>query len=333
MSLVYFENILGQNKAKNLLFRSFKQDKISHAYIFRGPGGVGKKTTALSFAAFLNCQNKRENEFCGECSSCRKFASKNHPDFLDLTPDGSTIKIEQIRELKKKLAFPPFEADFRVVLLPDIHLTMQRKEVANSLLKTLEEPPAQTLIILTADASGAVLPTILSRCQVVPFYEISETEITHKLIFDKVMDESVAKALAALASGSLGKAMRLADGVMFTLRRELLESIHSLRPNEGIAIEKIMVFASQVAELKEDIPEFLDLIRSWLRDMLFIRFGGNLALVMNHDLSHLYKNVGNRWEVADLFAKLEYLDLARKQLNHNCNRISVCEMLFWELLY
>lgn len=332
MSLVHFSHILGQKKAKRILFRSFEQDKISHAYLFRGLDGVGKKTFALSFAAFLNCQNRRGDEFCGECSSCRKFASGNHPDYLDLTPESSTIKIAEIRELKKKLTFPPFEADYRVILLPDIHRTMSRKEVSNSLLKTLEEPPDRTVLILTADESGAVLPTILSRCQVILFNAIPLAEISERLIEKLAIAGPEATTFAALAGGSLGRALKLADGNMLAVRRELLEIIHASQAPEGITIEKIMTIANQVSEFKEDIPEFFDLLRSWLRDMLFLSFGGKRSLLMNQDLLHLYQSVGRRWSVSDLFAKLDYLKLAKKQLRHNCNRISVCEMLFWELL-
>ncbi|MDP2752801.1 MAG: DNA polymerase III subunit delta', partial [Nitrospirota bacterium] len=127
-----FAGIIGQEKAKKLLHRAVEQNRLAHAFLFKGPMGVGKKTLARTFAAALNCQNQEGNEPCGRCPSCRKFRSGSHPDFLVIEPDGAAIKINQVRELKKTLAFPPFEAKIRVALLCDIH-TM-RREAANSLL-------------------------------------------------------------------------------------------------------------------------------------------------------------------------------------------------------
>ena len=329
---LHLQNIIGQEKAKKILCRSLAEDKIGHAYLFRGPDGVGKKSTALSFAAYLNCQNRKGDDFCGHCSSCRKFAAASHPDYLELLPTSGSLKIDQIRELKKKLTFPPFEARFRVVLIPDIHQTLSRKEVGNSLLKTLEEPPADTVLILTADESGSVLPTIMSRCQVIPFHSLPLQEISALLTAKQAMGLQEAVTLATVAGGSLGRAMMLADAGMLTLRREVVESLQTLHVNDGAVVETVMGLAGRVAELKEELNDFLDLLKSWVRDMLLLRLGGGLPLAMNQDLCHLYESVGDRWSVADLLGKLDCLELARKQLNHNCNKVSVCEILFWKLL-
>ncbi|MCK5480956.1 MAG: DNA polymerase III subunit delta', partial [Gammaproteobacteria bacterium] len=143
-----FINLLGQDKAKSLLREAVARDRMSHAYLFRGPDGVGKKRAALTFASYINCQDPDMDDACGQCISCKKYLSGNHPDLLSVQPDTAVIKIGQIRELKKQLVFPPLEAKCRVVVIEDVH-TMKR-EAANSLLKTLEEPPEQNLLILTA---------------------------------------------------------------------------------------------------------------------------------------------------------------------------------------
>ncbi|MBU2538126.1 MAG: ATP-binding protein, partial [Proteobacteria bacterium] len=108
-----FAEIIGQDKAKKLLHRAVEQHRLSHALLFKGPMGVGKKTFARIFAAFLNCRQPENYESCGRCPSCLKFQASSHPDFIVIEPEGAAIKINQVRELKKNLAFPPLEAKIR----------------------------------------------------------------------------------------------------------------------------------------------------------------------------------------------------------------------------
>jgi DNA polymerase-3 subunit delta' len=326
------ENIFGQDKAKTMLLRSFKRNKLSHAYLFRGPAGVGKKTTAASIAAYLNCLSPGDDDFCGTCSSCIKFKSGNHPDYYEILPDGSAIKIGQIRELKKKLTFAAFEAKYRVVVLPDIHHNMRRKEVANSLLKTLEEPPNDTVFILTADESGVVLPTILSRCQVIPFYHLPYEEVSVRLQDSLGLDHEEAYTLAAATYGSLGQAAVLAEKGLLDLRLDLVDQLMTLEENAGITVEKIMILANRIAVLKDELFDFLDLLKLWVRDLLIISSGADPSLIVNQDLQHTYNSAQERWSLPELFDKLGCLNMAKKQLNQNCNRVSVCEMLLWKLL-
>ena len=141
MNTNYFtiDSVLGQEKAKKMLRRAVRGNRLSHAYLFRGPAGVGKKTLARAFGNYLNCQNPTNGQdACASCQSCHKLKSGNHPDLLVVEPEGVSIKIKQIRELKHALTFPPFEANYRIVLITDVHA--MRREAANSLLKILEEP-------------------------------------------------------------------------------------------------------------------------------------------------------------------------------------------------
>ncbi len=173
--------IAGQPKAIKLLNRSLASQRLAHAYLFTGPDGVGKYTTARSMAAILLCPDVSDLKPCGICPGCQKFSSGNHPDFLHISPMGTAIKIDQIRELKKALSFSPLEAEYRVTILEDVH-TM-RREAGNSLLKLLEEPPPDNILLLTADESVQLLTTIVSRCQVIPFYPLppgADSRNTHE---------------------------------------------------------------------------------------------------------------------------------------------------------
>jgi DNA polymerase-3 subunit delta' len=321
-----FSEVLGQAKAKELLRRALTSAKMSHAYLFRGPAGVGKKTTAAAFAATINCLKPVDHLACGQCASCQKFRSANHPDFQHIAPDGASIKIKQIRELRKSLAFPPFEARYRVILIADAH-TM-RRETANSLLKTLEEPPANTVLILTADEANTVLPTIVSRCQVIPFFALPQAEVAQRLMAETDLPPEQAATLAAIAEGSLGRARMLHEKALLPLRQEIVTTLLRLPPDGPETVETIFSLAEETAKLKDELAELLDLLRTWYRDLLLA--GGSQPL--NQDLTPTWEAARQRWPEPELFARLDRIDRAKRELARNCNRSLVCEVLFFGLL-
>ncbi len=325
-----FANIIGQDKAKTLLFTSFAREKLAHAYLFRGPDGVGKKRLALTMAAFINCHHPGETDVCGSCASCRKFDAGSHPDLLHIRPDGQGIKIKQIRELKHALTFPPFEARTRVVVLEDVH--SMRREAANSLLKTLEEPPADNLLILTADEAGDLLPTIVSRCQVIPLHALPYGEVARVLCRDHDLDPARAATLAALAEGSLGRAGLLLDRDLLDLRQELIKGLTRLSPADPESVGTILQLAERAAGLKEHLGELLAMLKTWFRDLLLLAGGGPQELITSQDLAATLGMAVKRWNIPELQKKLKMIQRAEKELHRNCNRTLVCEVLFLGLL-
>ncbi len=321
-----FSEVLGQPKAKEMLSRAMASAKMSHAYLFRGPAGVGKKTMAHAFAATINCAAPVSHEACGSCPSCQKFRSGNHPDFQMIAPEGASIKIQQIRELKKSLAFPPFEARYRVILLADAH-TM-RRETANSLLKTLEEPPANTVLILTADEASGVLPTIVSRCQVIPFFALPQAAVAQTLMAEAEIMPEAAATLAGIAEGSLGRARLLRDKELLPLREQVVTTLLDLPPDGPETAETVFALAEAAASLKEELPELLDLLRTWYRDLLL----AGPTQPLNQDLASTWETARARWPEPELFARLDRIDRAKRELARNCNRALVCEVLFFGLL-
>lgn len=330
MALSAPEIISGQPKAATLLDRSLRSEKIAHAYLFRGPEGVGKREAATAFAAQLNCAEQENGAACRRCPSCRKFFSDNHPDFIHIEPDGAAIKISQIRELKKTLTFPPFEARYRVVLLADIH-TM-RREAANSMLKTLEEPPDDTIIILTGDEAGTILPTILSRCQIIPFFALPFAQVAETLQAETEISPDEAASLAAAAEGSIGRARLLHKSGLLSLRREIVETLLKYSATAPGGVEPILTLAEKSAALKENLPELLDLLRLWFRDLVVSKVGGNSTLITSRDLQPSFAQAQKRWSLTELGDRLDHLTEAEKQLSRNCNRALVCEVLFFALL-
>jgi len=324
-----FKGIIGQQKGKNLLLSAFRRGKISHAYLFQGPSGVGKKLTAHAVAAFLNCHNQKEGDACCSCPSCKKMASGNHPDFHVISPQGNRIKIDQIRQLIKQLAFPPFESPYRIVLLADIqHLGL---EAANSLLKTLEEPPEQTILILTVDDQNAPLPTILSRCQTIPFFSLPTEEVSRFFQQEGAMTKEVATTLASVCGGSIGNGRIIVDNNFLELRTHVIRQIETTDKQSPSAVGSTLRLAEKIADLKERLPDFLDLITLWLRDLALIQNNCH-EYIANQDLLASLSNRQKKWHSGDIFKRIQRVALAKKQLAFNCNRIMVCESLFFALL-
>ena len=325
-----FKHLLGHGKAKSLLLEAAAKNQIGHAYLFRGPDGVGKKRAALTYAAYINCKSPQENDACCHCAACRKFASGNHPDLIHIAPDGAAIKIGQVRELIHQLAFPPLEAKVRVIILEDIH-TM-RREAANSLLKTLEEPAPNNLLILTADQAGDILPTIISRCQIIPFGPLDYEDIAQVLMLENGMERAQALTLASVAEGSLGRAKLLLQEDLLVFRQEVIEQLLLLQNNQSETIAQVFRLSEKAAALKENIYEFLALLRLWYRDLILIAAGAPESSTANKDLASFLPAAQQRWDLAQLHEKLHRLDQAERQLLRNCNRTLVLEALFFDLI-
>lgn len=312
----------GQYQARNLLARSIAADRLAHAYLFRGPEGVGKQLFARGLAAAVNCKQRKNLSACGICAACKKFAAGSHPDFMLVSPEKGAIKIGQIRDLIKNLSFAPYEAETRVVLIEDVH-TM-RQEAANSLLKTLEEPPANNLLILTAASTGNVLQTIISRCQTIPFYVLTFEETTKILVRqDESLDIETATLLARLAEGSPGRAMLLQRRELVAFWKDLIALLLDRGENEAEDVGKILLMAEAMAALKEDLPSLFSLLRLWIRDCLFTVHGQQV------EAGSL--NARKDWNSEQYFAKLKAVNQAEKELGRNCNRTLVCEVLLFRL--
>lgn len=322
--------LLGQEKARGLLNRSFARHRLAHAYLFQGPAGVGKKTAARALAAGINCTAPAGLNACGSCPSCRKFLSGNHPDLVQIKPDGAAIKIGQVRELIRLLSYPPHEAAFRVIILEDVHTMKQ--EAANSLLKTLEEPPADHLMILLVEEAADLLPTIVSRCQVIPFYALPCESVTEALIASHAIDRDTAATLAAVAEGSLGRARLFLEKDLLARRREIVELLLSLEPGQPEAVGALLRLAEKTAALKDDLPELLGLLKAWFRDLIVLAAGGPESMTSSRDLKSALPAARRRWPLPALFARTTCLAQAERELKRNCGRSLVCEILFLNLL-
>ncbi|WP_025321287.1 DNA polymerase III subunit delta' [Deferrisoma camini] len=201
------ERVVGHDRPLRVLRRSLGSGRVPHAYLFWGPDGIGKTRVAREVARALLCGEAgalARGEGCGACRSCRRLDSGNHPDLHVLVPRGARVGVEEVRALQESLSFRPFEGGRRVAIIPDaFRLT---REASNALLKTLEEPPAGTHLVLTAHHRDQLLPTVVSRCQCVRFDPLPDGAVEQVLVSEG-MEPEQARALARVCGGRPGRVL------------------------------------------------------------------------------------------------------------------------------
>lgn len=254
-----FEDIRGQDRAISFLKGSIESGRMSHAYIFYGPGGIGKKLVAMNFAKALNCLGgASEARPCDACVPCRKADSFNHPDILLLKPEkeGGSIAIDDIRTLIRDANLKPYESKKKFYIIDEAN--GMKEEAASALLKTLEEPPSDSVFILIVENLRKLLATIVSRSQVVKFFPLSINEVKDILVKDHDVEPSKAHLLSHLSAGRLGDALEYADEEFFSKREKVLA-----------ALAERTFFESDFDKLsKGDLKIYLSILLTWYRDIL-----------------------------------------------------------------
>lgn len=292
-----FENILGNDSIKKMLEQAILNGQISHSYLMIGIPGIGKKMIAYNCSKAVLCLD--ESKICNTCKSCKEFNTSNHPDFLYIEPNGNSIKIEQIRELQKRIQEKPIISNKKVYIIDNADL--MTREAQNCLLKTLEEPPEFAIIILIGTNENAFLTTIKSRCMILHFNSIKDEDIRKYLEKNYGM-ESISRNILDIAQGSLGKAIYLKDKQEQYIQLETL--IDNLANKDLIDIYKS---AEVLYKLKDNINEMLDYI--------------NIILLKKAKTNYLYTNC------------ITIVENTKKRLQQNANYdMCIDNMLFniWE---
>lgn len=278
--------IHGHDWAVQLLSAHATGDKLRHAYLFIGPQGVGRRTLALRFAQALNCAAPPEpGQFCGECRQCRQFHVMQHPDLNLLVPEEGhkDILIDQIRELQHRLALAPYSAAYRIALLLDFQRATT--QAMNALLKTLEEPQDKVVLLLTADALESLLPTIVSRCEVIRLRpaSIASTEIYLKS--EKGLPGDEAKFIAHLSGGRVGSALHyIEEPEVLSHRHDVVDTffgLFSVARYERFKYAFALTKSYETA--RENVAEVLPIWLSFWRDVFVQVSKANIPLV-NVDL-------------------------------------------------
>jgi DNA polymerase-3 subunit delta' len=304
--------------------------RLAHAYLFAGPASLGKSETALAAAQLVNCEAldfPGGTPPCGQCLSCRKTLSGNHPDVFRIDKgDNPSIRIAGIRELISRISLRPFEGRKKVFIIKDIEdLTL---EGSNALLKTLEEPAKDTLLILTTSVPEDVLETLKSRCHIIRFFPMSRKELKTHLKEDRRLTEETIRFLAGFAEGCLGRARKLEEEKIFERKNQLIDQVVYTVEWEHL----LKLVAGDKARAKE----LLDVLYYWFRDVLLIQCGVGEEALIHGDRWQDLESLSGHYSFDQIEDILDAIVNTMKQLGENLN-VRVPLMLvrekIWERSY
>ena len=336
--------VIGHDGAVRALARSICADRVAHAYLFTGPHAIGKTTLARALAQALECTSA--NRPCGECAACQKIARHRHPDVqliegvpprFDFDKDTAppprandwehrTLRIKQIREIEHFVSRSPFEGRWKIVILR--RFEEAEDPAANAFLKTLEEPPSHTRLILTARDASLLLPTIASRCQVFALRPLALADVESALVERSHAEPEQARLLAHLSGGRLGWAVRAnADHALLNARREHLDSLNIVL-DEGRA--ERLARAGDLAKETDTLPELLEQWMGWWRDVLLVQ-NGEQARVTNVDREENLRDHAARFGSEDVQGALKSLRATTRYLTQNVNARLAMEVLLLNL--
>jgi DNA polymerase-3 subunit delta' len=284
--------IIGHRRLTSLLSRAIERQSLPPTLLFAGPHGIGKWAVARAMAQAINCLEpvRSPNEHlaidaCGKCRACDRIARNVHVDVLALEPDDkAAIKIDVVREMLERTAYRPFEGKRRVVLIREADALTEESQ--NSLLKSLEEPSPATMFVLTTAVPGALLPTVRSRCMRMRFGRLTANELASLLMRDYEYSDSDARAAAALADGSVGQALALADNDL-SMYRDLAVGILTNAARRSDTQSRLGAAAtlhtspSRKERTRQDLAVVLRLMASMLRDLEAINSGAQRSVLAN----------------------------------------------------
>lgn len=314
--------ITGQEKQIDTIERALDSGTLPHAYLFCGMGGIGKRLIALKLAETLQC-NSPESRPCGRCAGCRKVKEGNHPDLIELQPDGKFIKIEQIRGLQKRLGLKPFEGRATICIIDGAE--KMNPAAANALLKTLEEPPQDTYLILLTENIRQVISTVISRCRRLNFNPLSANDVSSILTKDKGIAEKDALAAAGMSEGSIGKAIELLECFDAKEREEIFELVIDFKNVDD-------VFSISEKLTKKDgaikLTDFIDMLKFFLRDLMVFKSGIKKERLLNIASDEIIKKGAGSFSLAALIEIFETVAKTETAIMMNVNkRLAVENML------
>jgi DNA polymerase-3 subunit delta' len=323
-----FKNVLGHSKPVELLQRAIKNDKVANSYLFWGNEGIGKKYVALQFAKVLNCPEimADSGDACDHCTSCKKIDHGLHPDVLVIEPEGQNIRVDQIRQLQRELSYRPYEGKRRVCILTAAD--RMAPHIPNTLLKTLEEPPLHTVIILLANNSRFILPTILSRCQPIRFLPLPVPLVSKWLREGSGFDEAEAHLLASLSEGSPGRALKIQEEIRQIPREELLKEWVGLK---SLSFERIGSWVGSLPSQRENLLLILEVAKTLLRDLVIVKTLKKGTDLMHSDLAPIIEAMATNQSLPSLLKRMETLHQTIIEIRANANTSLALEamMLSW----
>jgi DNA polymerase-3 subunit delta' len=323
-----FKDVFGHSKSIEFLKRAIKKDTLAHSYLFWGNEGIGKKWVALQLAKTLNClrEGTEQGDACDQCISCKKIDDGLHPDVLVLEPENQTLKVDQVRQMQRDLAYRPYEGRRRVCILAASD--RMAPNMSNVLLKTLEEPPLHTVIILLANNTRLLLPTILSRCQPIHFNPLPVPLVSKWLMKQIGLSEREAHLLASLSEGSPGKALEIQEEIRQIPREELLKDWVGLK---SLPFEKMERWIESLPSHRENLLVIIEVAKTLLRDLVIVKTFKDGSKLIHSDLLRQMEMMAKEWSLSSLLDRIEALHQTMLAIRSNANMPLALEamMLSW----
>ena len=324
-----FSEILGQAQAVKCLRRAVREDRLPHAWLFTGPSRVGKSKTAEALAQWLNCERENRQDACGQCPTCRQIAERNYPDFMALEPDGKNIRIAQVHQALRWLQLRADRAKVRVLIVDGAqHFN---RESANAFLKTLEEPPPGTLIVLIAESPAQLLETLVSRCQLVRFRPLPDELVRTILVQNPEFSEAQIEAVLPWALGSVPTGLITELETLESVQTQTVRWLTTRSAPE--ALEEILHEMGNWGGAKSEAWRLmLDFLERWFRDVSWLQHGlpevQLLCPEFRDSLDEGVRRFSKRWvlEIPERLARL------RESIELNANKPLALETLWLHLL-
>lgn len=321
-----FDKVIGNARVKKILRLALERNRVPGSLLFSGPQGVGKRSLARFLAQAINCEREK-TDACGVCSTCLAISGRRFPDVCEIEPEGQGIKIEQMRALKRTAYLHPMLARKRIFIIDEAE--KMTEEAANSLLKILEEPPAFSHIILLTSNLHLILPTILSRCQILHFVPVGKEEI-RKVLTERGYPEDQARLLSLIAGGNLERALGTEWEKVQVERQEAWDIFLSFVGKQGLSsFFETYAFAPR-SLVREELERTLEILASFGRDLMLLQVKGEPALMLNPDFAPKIGALQKEWSLEKSWRFLERVDQGLSGLEKNLN-LSLLVSTFYAL--